>query len=541
MRKLTMFLVLSVLMGAVVFAGGQGDAGSAEQAVEQVFKMNISQEPQILDPIHFRDDRATSIIYALHEPLLRASTDTKGWEPGLATGYEVNNDRTVYTFKLRSDAKWQDGSMITADDVVFSFQCAVDPKVASEKSFDYFDILNAEAVVNGEKDLSSLGVRAVDSQTVEFTLKRPVDYFIDLIKSPGFSPVQKSARESLKDLYGTGAEKVVSSGPYFLKEWEHNVKIVLERNENYWDASSVALETVEISLATDGNAIAGLYQTEQLDFMEVSTDFIPQYKDTPAFNSIAIARVSFIEFNPNKAFLSNIKIREALSIAFDRTAYVEKVLANGDLPAYGMIPPGLRGKDNGDFRKQAGDLVSDMANEPGAISRAQKLLAAGLAEEGKSVKDMEDALKMLCVDSPESRKLAQAIQQMWSENLDLKLLLVPMQVKMLIPLLMSGEFDMVVGGGRTGVTEDAAYFIDFIYYENKWDDAYYSEMMEESFVTSGNERIDILMQAEKYVLDKFVFIPQNYQVANYVVRENVEGFRRFPVGVQFDFKYVEMK
>ncbi|NQT57834.1 MAG: peptide ABC transporter substrate-binding protein [Bacteroidetes bacterium] len=536
-KKILLLMVLGLVLVSPIFAAGAADA---EAEAVQEFKINIDQEPQILDPIHFRDDKATSIILAIHEPLLRPSTDPETWEPGLATGYEVNDERTVYTFMLRKDAKWEDGTAVTADDIVFNFQSAVDPAVASEKSFDYYDILNAEAIVAGDMAVADLGVKAIDQNTVEITLRRPVDYFIDLVKSPGFAPVQKAAREANADLYGTDIGKVVASGPFKLVSWEHDAEIVLEKNENYWDAANVALGKVVISLARDVNAVVGLYETGELDFMEVASDFLGKYRDSAEFNTMPIPRVSFIEFNPGKEVLDNIKIREALSISFNRKDYVEKVLATGDLPAYGMVPPGVRGTNNGDFREQAGDIVKDLSNIPGAAEKAKELFTAGLKELGMTVKEFEDSITLQCVDSPNSKKLAQAIQQMWFKTLDLNLKVVPMQVKMLIPLLMNGTFDMVVGGGRTGITQDASYFLDFIYYENKWDDPYIMDLIEQTFVTSGDERINLLMQAEKYVLDKFIFIPQNYTVANYLVRDGVEGFRRFATGVQFDYKYINI-
>ncbi len=527
----TLMLVLIVTMFAV----------NAPAADDNVFKINIPQEPSILDPAHFRDDNATSIIYAIHEPLFRVAKDSRDWEPGLATDFTVSDDRLVYTIHLRKDAVWEDGTPITAEDVVYSLRRGVDPKVASEKAFDYYDIKNGEAVNKGELPLEEYGVKAIDDATIEITLERPIDFFIDLLKRPGFAPVQKAAGERLKDLYGTDVGKVVASGPFKLKSWEHDATIVLEKNDAYWDAQNVSLDGVLITLAKDANAITGLYKTGELDFMIVDTDFLPEFKDSPEFHSIPLVRVSFIEFNPNKEFLNNIKIREALSIAFNRKIYVENVLANGALPAYGMIPPGIKGKDGGDFREQAGNLVTDMALDPSAAERARKLLEEGLQELGKTREDMAQGLEMYCVDRPSSKKLAQAIQHMWRKTLNVEIKVVPMQVKMLIPLLMNGGFQMVVGGGRTGVTTDPSYFIDFIYYEGKWDDPVYTDFITKSFETTGDERIDYLMKAEKYVLDQFVFIPQNFPVANYVLKENIEGFRRPVIGIQYDFKYIQKK
>jgi oligopeptide transport system substrate-binding protein len=553
-NRVVLWLALIVLMLTTVLAGCGStetateapatEAPATEEsapAVEQVFNINIAQEPQILDPFQFRDDNATSILYALQEPLFRISKNEMGYEPGLATDYTMSADAKTFTITLRDGAKWQDGTPITAADVEYSFKRAVDPVFGSEKAFDYYTLLNAEEIVAGEKAVDELGVKALDAHTVEFRLSKPMDFFLDYLLEPSYAPIQKVAAEEFGDLYGTEPERIVSSGPYKITEWQHDAKIVLEKNENYWDAANVTLEKINITLILDANTVAGMYAVGDLDFMEVPKDFISKYKDEPGYEWRSKVGVSFIEFNPNIEYLNNIKIREALSLSFDRKAYVEKILGNGDLPAYGMMPPGIRGLDGGDFREQTGDLVKDMGNDPKAAEKAQALLAEGLAELGKTKEDMEDFLEVLCVDSPGSKKNAQAIQQMWAKNLDLNLIVTPMQVKMLIPKLMDGSFHSVVGGGRTANTPDASYMIDFIYHEGKWDDPVYTGFIEKSFVTVGNERIQALMDAEKYVLEQFVFIPQNFRVANSITSQSLEGFLTFPLAVQYDFKYVSKK
>ncbi|MCH4886353.1 peptide ABC transporter substrate-binding protein [Acidaminobacter sp. JC074] len=513
----------------------------SDLAEDQIFRINIGQEPQILDPFQFRDDKATSLIYALHEPLFRISTDEAGYEPGLGESFEANDDNTVYTVKLRKDAKWQDGTDVTADDVVYSFKRAVDPEFGSEKAFDYYVIKNAEKVVSGELGVDELGVKKLDDYTVEFTLEQPMDYFIHYMVMPGFAPIQEEAGQAFKDIYGTNPDKIVSSGPFTIESWEHDSSITLKKNDHYWDAENVTLDEVYVTIILDGNTIASMFEVDDLDYMEVGPDYIPKYKEDPGFRVRSQVRVSFIEFNPNIEFLNNIKIREALSLTFDRIAYVENVLQSGDMPAYGLMPPGMTGLSGGDFREQAGDIVMDMGNDPEAIERAKTLLDEGLAELGKTKEEMEEFLEVLCVDSPGAKKNAQAIQQMWLKNLDLNLTVTPMQVKMLIPMLMDGTFHCVVGGGRTAQTPDPAYMVDFIYYEGKWDDPTYTEMMENAFVQVGDERIQTLMDIEKYVLEKFVFIPQQFGMASSVIKSDVAGFKTFPLTLQYDFKYVQIK
>lgn len=540
-------VLCSALVGTMVLTlsacGNSGSNGTTDggdkSSVEQIFRTTLGSEPTILDPYQIQDDTAYIISYALHEPLFRiAGEDGKDWEPGLAIEYEVNDDATVYTVKLREGGVWSDETPITAEDVVYSFQRVVDPGFASPKANDYFAIKNAEAIIKGEMDKSELGVKALDELTVEFTLDKPVAYFIDCLKTPGFAPIQKAAGEKYNDLYGAEDKNVVSSGPFTISEWVHDNSITLEKNEKYWDAENVSLNEIEFSITSDKNAIQGMYETGDLDIRKVGSEELSKYENDPTLTFCKRLSVSFIEFNPRIDYLNNIKIREALSIAFDRQAYATNVVKNGKLAAYGMIPYGIEGLKGGDFREQQGDLVVDAASDDKAIERANKLLEEGLKELGKTKKDMEDFLEILCVDSDGSKLQAQAVQAMWKDNLNLEVKVSPMQIKMLIPMLVEGTFHCVIGGANTASYSDASEFLSFIYDEGKMDDPEFISLMEKSFTQLGDERIQTLMDVEKYVLDQYIYIPQNFVENNYLVSESVDGLQIWPFGAEFDFKYV---
>lgn len=542
-KALCVLLAGAMAFGVTACGGGgkknEGGSGEKVKADEQVLRLSISSEPTILDPFQIQDDTAYNISYAVTEPLFRISgEDGKEWEPGLATDYEVNEDATVYTVKMREDAKWSDGTPITSEDVVYSFQRAVDPTFASPKANDYFELKNAEAVAKGEMDKSELGVKALDEHTVEFTLARSIDYFIDCLKVPGYAPIQKKAAEEFKDLYGAEVENMVFSGPFVVKEWVHDNSITLEKNENYWDAENVTLESIEMSITSDKNAIQGMYESGDLDIRRIGAEEIAKYEGTPELRTVPRLGVSFIEFNPRIEFLNNIKIREALSIAFDRQAYAENVIKNKKLAAYGMVPYGIRGVEGKDFREQQGDLVKDSATDPDAISKAKKLLEEGLTELGKTQKEMEDFLQIYCVDSEGSKLQAQAVQAMWKDNLGLEIAVSPMQVKMLIPMLVEGTFHCVIGGSNVASYPDASEFFSFIYDEGKMDDPEFISLWEKQMTQIGEERIKTLQEIEKLVLDKYVYIPQNFVENDYAVSENVEGLSIWPFGAEYDFKHV---
>lgn len=546
--KMMKKMLCAIMAGTMVFSlaacgGGEEEtqsSGEKTRAEEQIFRVAIGSEPTILDPYQIQDDTSYNVSYAVHEPLFRiAGEDGKDWEPGLATDYTVNDEATVYTVTLREGMKWSDDTPITSEDVVYSYQRVVDPEFASPKANDYFAIKNAEAIIRGTMDKSELGVKALDDYTVEFTLEKPVDYFIDCLKTPGFAPIQKEAGETYADLYGAEAENMVFSGPFVVDEWVHDNSIILKKNENYWDSDNVILDEVEIPITSDKNAMQGMYEAGDLDIRRIGSEEYDKYKDDTGLLDVTRLSVAFIEFNPKVEYLSNIKIREALSIAFDRQAYAENVIKNKNLAAYGMIPYGVRGTNDGDFREQQGNLVVDAATDPDAIKRAKELLSEGLEEIGKTQQDMEDYLEILCVDSDGAKLQAQAVQAMWKENLGLELTVSPMQVKMLIPMLVEGTFHCVIGGANTASYPDASEFLSFIYDEGKMNDPAFNEMWEKTLVELGDERIETLQEVEKYVLEQYVYIPQNFVENHYLISDNVTGLNVWPFGVEYDFKYVE--
>jgi len=504
-------------------------------AAEQVFRYYTNSEPSTLDPWMNNSGAASIIIAAIHEPMLRPSMDKQGWLPGLCTDYQMSEDGTVHTLTLRDGAKWQDGTDITVDDIINSYLRVLDADLGSAIAYRYFPILNAEAYYNGEVGVDDLGIKALDDHTIEFTTAQPCDFFADMMTSDGFAPVQTAAAETYGDTYGTDVDKTVASGPFKLVEWTHNNSMVLEKNENYWDADNVKLETLEITITSDANTIMGMYQTGELSLYKVPNDMLEQYSDDPTMQVDTRLKVTFIEFNPRNEYLANKNIREAFSIAFDRKLFAEQVLHNEKLAAYGLVPYGVRGLDGGDFREQNGNIVTD-ASDADSIARAQELLAAGLEELGKTVEDLQQGFSIQCMESGKTQ--AQAIQNMWKTHLGVEMPVSVMDIGVLLPMLMEGTFDCVIGGGQDSNYRDPQGFMQFIYDEGKWDDPEYLALMEKVQTQTGDERIQTWMDIERLVLENFIYIPQVYAENNWVFQPNVRGVNIYTYGYEFDFKDV---
>ena len=509
------------------------DSGEEKLAAEQVFGFFLNNEPENLDPWVNNNGEASQIIAAVHEPMLRRDSEG-GWIPGLMTDYQTNEDHTVHTLTLREGAKWSDGTDITVEDIVYSYQRALDPELGSAIAYRYFPIRNAEAFYKGEVGADELGVKAVDDKTIEITTAEPCDFFVDMMTSAGFAPIQKAAGEKYGDLYGTDVDKVVSSGPFVLTEWTHKNSMVLEKNENYWDAENVKLERVDVTITADTNTLTGLYHSGELGVMRVSNDMLDVYAGENIVTNSRM-KVTFIEFNPNNEFLSNKNIREAFSIAFNRTLMAEQIMGNGDLAAYGLVPPGVLGLDGGDFREQAGNVVTD-ANDPAEIEHAQELLQTGLDELGKTVEDLQNGFSIQCLSGGQTQ--AQAIQNMWKTNLGVEMPVSVLDMNVLLPMLMEGTFDCVIGGGQDSDYRDPQGFMQFIYDEGKWDNEEFRSLVELAHTQVGNERIQTWMDIEKMVLENFIYIPQLYAENNWAVAQNVRGVEIYNYGYEIDFKNV---
>ena len=516
-------------------AGDAADSGEEKLAAEQVFTFVLSSDPVSLDPWVSNSSTASLVINAIMEPMLRPGDTPDTWEPGLCTDYQTNEDATVHTLTLREGLKWSDGTDLTIEDVYNSVLRVLDPELGSPVAYKYFDLLNGEKYYYGEATAEELGVRVIDDTHIEFTTAESSETFMNTLCTDQLAPVQKAAADEYFDLYGSDADKVVCSGPFKIVEWVSKNSITLVKNENYWDADNVKLETLNFVISEDNNTTMGLFQTGESSAFKVPSELLDQYADDPTLVNNPRLQVTFIEFNANNEFLANKNIREALSISFNRQLFAEQVMKNGRLAAYGLVPYGAKGLDGGDFREQAGAIVQDASDEA-AITRAQELLATGLEELGKTTEDLVNGVSIQCMPGGDDQ--AQAIQNMWKVNLGLEMPVQVLDISILLPMLMEGTFDCVIGGGQSANDPDPSSFLDFIYDEGKFDDPELNALFEKAHSTVGDERIQTYMDIEKYVLDQFIYIPQVYAENNWVFQPNVRSVEVRTYGAEFDFKNV---
>ena len=316
--------------------------GTTGAFAEVVFNRGNSADPESLDP------HKTSTVYEadiLRDLFLGLTTEDAKSEiiPGAAESWTVSDDGKVYTFKLRAGALWSDGSPVTANDFVFAWQRVVDPATAGEYAYMLAPVVNAEDITAGKKKPAEMGVKAVDDSTFEVTLNAPTPYFLEMLTHQSTYPVSKANVEA-KGADFTKPGNLVSNGAYTLAEFVPNDHIKIVKNDKFYDAANVKIDTVNFIPTEDRSTAMKRFEAGELDsnndlpteqLTDLKTKFGDQIKIGPYLGTYYYA------FKITKAPWDNVKLRHAISMAIDRDYLAEKVWQNAMIPAYSFVPPGI--------------------------------------------------------------------------------------------------------------------------------------------------------------------------------------------------------
>ena len=326
----------------------------AENGDSDVLRLNLASEPDKLDPaLNSSVDGACLAVTAFSG--LFAYDEESNVVPELADSYEVSEDGLTYTFTLLPDLKWSDGSALTANDFVYSWNRAAAPETGA----DYFYMFDAIA----KNEDGTLKVEASeDGMTLTVTLAAPCAYFLDLCAFPAYYPVPQASvegAEGYQDNPGAWALEAgfVSNGAYTLTSWKHNESMVYTKNPNWHRADEVKIETLEFMLSNDDTAIYAAYNADDLDFIDtVPTDEIQNLLDNPEFHIVDNLGTYYVSFNVNSPLFEGKTVeqaadmRKALSLLIDRDYICENIGQTGQQPASTFIPAGMADGQGGEFR-----------------------------------------------------------------------------------------------------------------------------------------------------------------------------------------------
>ena len=304
-------------------------------------------EPESIDPALITGQPEFRVVDCLFEGLLRLNPKGVA-EAGLAQAWEVSEDKLVYTFHLRPDAKWSNGEPITAKDFVASWERALRPATASLYAQQLWYIKNARPYNEGTlKDFGEVGAKALDGATVQVTLEAPTPFFLDLAAFPTLRPVYLPALEKYGEDQWLKPGHIVTSGPYTVKDWRIYDRIRMVKNPYYWDAANVALGTVDALALDDPMAMYNFLYTGQaqlmLDKSSIPVALIGEMKKNTFFHPAPFLGNYFLRFNCTKGPFKDARVRQAVSLAIDKLAITERITRLGEVPATSLVPPGCAG------------------------------------------------------------------------------------------------------------------------------------------------------------------------------------------------------
>lgn len=517
LNSLLMLTVISLLAGC-----GQRETRVEVAAREQILLYGNKTEPQDLDPHVVEGVGEHTIIATLLEGLVAEDPKTLDPVPGLAERWEMSPDGKVYTFHIRSNAKWSNGDPVTADDFVKSYRRILTPSLGSKYSYMLYPMKNAKAFNEGKiTDPAQLGIRAVDARTLELTLECPTSYLLNSMASHyTWWAVHMPTVEKYGDPYKPGnkwtrPENYVGNGPFILTEWVPNSVIRVRKNTNYWDAANVRLNGVDFlpieSVDSEERSFrAGqLHRTEELPNGKIDA----YRKDNPQLLRMDDYLGNyFYRLNVTHPALKDKRVRRALNQAIDRQAIVDTVTRGGQKPAFAFTPPGTAGYTS---RTQ---LKFDLEG-------AKKLLAEAGYPDGKGLPPIEIHYNT----SENHRAIAETIQQMWKKNLGVDATLRNEEWKVYMDTQSSTNY-VVSRAGWMGDYPDPNTFLETFLStggnnRTGWGSVEYDRLINQAACTNDKQqRFELLQQAEAILLDELPLLPIYYYTRVYLLSPMVKNW-----------------
>ncbi|EAA7632368.1 oligopeptide ABC transporter substrate-binding protein OppA [Salmonella enterica] len=511
--------ILAALMAASAANAADVPAG-VQLADKQTLVRNNGSEVQSLDPHKIEGVPESNVNRDLFEGLL--ISDVEGHpSPGVAEKWE-NKDFKVWTFHLRKNAKWSDGTPVTASDFVYSWQRLADPNTASPYAsyLQYGHIANIDDIIAGKKPATELGVKALDDHTLEVTLGEPVPYFYKLLVHPSVSPVPKSAVEKFGDKW-TQPANIVTNGAYKLKNWVVNERIVLERNPQYWDNDKTVINQVTYLPISSEVTDVNRYRSGEIDMtynnMPIEL-FQKLKKEIP--NEVRVDPylcTYYYEINNQKAPFNDVRVRTALKLALDRDIIVNKVKNQGDLPGYSYTPPYTDGAK----------LV-----EPEWFKWSQKKRneeAKKLLTEAGFTADKPLTFDLLYNTSDLHKKLAIAVASIWKKNLGANVKLENQEWKTFLDTRHQGAFDVARAAWCADYNEPTS-FLNTMLSDSSNNTAHYKSPAFDKLiadtlkVTDDAQRSELYAKAEQQLDQDSAIVPVYYYVNARLVKPWVGGY-----------------
>ena len=547
-KILSLVVAMALTVSLAACSGGKPTSTAPTDTTKdspKTLKVQLDVEVASMDPQIATDGTSFEVMAAITEGLY--SIDQAG-SPimAMAKSVDKSKDGLTYTFTLK-DAKWSNGTAVTAKDFVFAWRRLVDPKVASEYAFiaDTAGIKNADDIATGKKKIEELGVTAKDEKTLVVQLANPVTFFESLMAFPSFLPVNEDFFKKAGDKFGSTPDTILGNGPFKIKSYQPAAtSIVLVKNADYWDAAAVKIAGIEFQVIKEAQQAMLSYKNGDLDIASLSGEQVEQYKADPEFKTVPAGYLWYISPNTKIAGLENVNLRKALALSYDKKAVANNILKDGSIGADFAIPTMLAtGPDGKDFRATSKTYLStDKAKAVEYYNKAK-------TELGKAA----FTYTLLVEDTESAQNVAQFIQSEIQKTLagvTIKLEVLPKKNR--LERMREGK----TGKYELGLTRWGPDYADPMTYLDMWitgaanNSGSWSNAKYDAIIKSAKDgelsldpkkRWEELKNAEAMVMDEAAILPV-YQKGNAVlIKKNVSNVEFHSVGINRGYKNTTKK
>ena len=535
-------------------SGGDGTkSGDTTQtaAGKKILTIQLGPDVESIDPaLNSAVDGANYILFAF-DNLLKMDKDGKV-VPSLAQKYEVSDDQLTWTFHLRDGLKWSDGSALTANDFVYSWQRLVDPNVAAPYAQTVLGMVegyddavgkpDADGNTTVDPDPTKLKVEATDDKTLVVHMAKPTPYFDKLAAFASLSPVKKDVVEANPDGWSIDPKTYISSGPFKLTEWQPGSYLMFEKNENYWDADSIKLDGIKCLLMQDQNAAFSAYESgDALMIKDVPTQEIDSLKSRADYHIDPILGTYYLDLNNTLDEFKDSRVREALSLALDRKYISETITSGTYTPASGFVSEGVTDWNGTAWQDNITDKSAyiNIDDHAANLAKAKELLKEAGHENGAGLPDIVYSTN----DQAYHKKIAEYLQQAWGE-LGLKVDVNIVEWKSFTPQRRAGNYQ-VARDGWVMDYNDPSNILELALTGNGNNNAKYSNpefdalMGKAATEKDPQTRFGYLHQAEDFIMKDTAMVPLLYYNDFYLQSDKITGSWHSPDGF-WHFEYADI-
>ncbi len=522
MKTIIHYWLLCVL-ALVMVAGCSSDHKTRVEIgnQKQILHIGNGDEPADVDPHITTGEPESNIQYALFEGLVAKDTKTLKVIPGVAESWETSDDGKLYTFKIRKDARWSNGDPLTAEDFVWSWKRALMPALGNQYAYSLFLIKNAGAFYRGDiEDFSKVGVKALDSRTLQVELEYPTAYFLQLLDHHSMFPVHRETIEKFGAMDERGTEwtrpeNFVGNGPFVIKEWSPNKVFSVVKNPEYWDAEAVKLNEIHFYPVQQTTIEERMFRAGQLHITnEIPAEKIETYRqeNSEALRTFPLFSTYFYMLNVTKPPLDDVRVRQALAYSIDRNLITENVTKGGELPAFNLTPPNTNG-------------YTAEARMPFDVELARELLAQAGYPDGTGFPE----LTVIYNTEEGHKKIAVTLQYMWKQALNIDVTLHNQDWKVFLANQNTMNYQLSRSGWG-GDYYDPNTFLDMFVTDGGnndtgWSSPRYDELIElAAQAKTQEERYRYFQEAEAILVDEVPIIPFYTYSRNRLVHPSVKNW-----------------